>query len=158
MEWSDTREKPTGLRVSLGAIANTNSLQAGMNLLFPVCHCPPPAAVPSLQRSLFTQWTNPLLAAPAPYRRCSSAAPASPHTGKREGQKQRDPLVKYLGNSDCILMQNIFISSQDIFVYTAECYFICFRFATDAQILWKKECLLSVMAFKKSEKQVKSTS
>lgn len=49
MEWSDTREKPTGLRVSLGAIANTNSLQAGMNLLFPVCHCPPPAAVPSLQ-------------------------------------------------------------------------------------------------------------
>lgn len=53
-------------------------------------------------------------------------------------------------------MQNIFISSQDIFVYTAECYFICSSFATDAQILWKeKECLLSMMAFKKAEKQVK---
>lgn len=54
-------------------------------------------------------------------------------------------------------MQNTFISSQDIFVYTAECYFICSSFATDAQTLWKeKECLLYMMAFEKSEKQVKS--
>lgn len=56
-------------------------------------------------------------------------------------------------------MQNIFISSQDIFVYTAECYFICSSFAADAQTLWKeKECLLYTLAFKKSEKQVKSIS
>lgn len=46
-EWSDTRQKPTCLRVSLRPITNTNSLQPGMNLQFPVCHCPPP--VPSLQ-------------------------------------------------------------------------------------------------------------
>lgn len=56
-------------------------------------------------------------------------------------------------------MQNVFISSQDIFVYTAECYFICSSFATDAQTLRKKkECVLYMMAFKKSVKQVKSIS
>lgn len=49
MEGPGTRDKPTDLRVLLGATANTNSLQPGINLPFPVWHCPPPAAVPSLQ-------------------------------------------------------------------------------------------------------------
>lgn len=87
-----------------------------------------------------------------------------PYTRGKERESSRErqthnSILKYLRNSDYIVMQNIFISSQDIFVYTAECYFICSSFATDAQTLWKeKECLLYMMAFKKSEKQVKSIS
>lgn len=71
----------------------------------------------------------------------------------------QNSILKYVRKSDYIVMQNIFISSQLIFVYTAECYFICSSLATDAQTLRKeKECALYTMAFKKSEKRVKSIS
>lgn len=78
---------------------------------------------------------------------------------KKENRQTQNSILKYIMKSDYIVMQNIFISSQDIFVYTAECYFICSSLATDAQTLRKeKECAVYMMAFKKSEKQVKSIS
>lgn len=48
-ECSNTREKLTSLRVSPEAIPNASPLQPGKNLQLTECHCPPPAAVPSLQ-------------------------------------------------------------------------------------------------------------
>lgn len=48
VEWSGMREKPTGLRTSLGTITNTNPPQLSMKPMFPVRHCPPSVAVPLL--------------------------------------------------------------------------------------------------------------
>lgn len=48
VERSDMREKPTGLKMTLGTMTNTNPLQLSMKPMFPVRHCPPSVAVPLL--------------------------------------------------------------------------------------------------------------
>lgn len=74
-----------------------------------------------------------------PHITCASLPAHRGRRGEEAESHTHNSILKYLGNSEYIEIQNIFISSQDIFVYTVECYFICSSFATDAQTPWKEK-------------------
>lgn len=118
VERSDTRKKPTGLKTSLGAITITNPLQLSMKPMFPVCHCPPSAAVPLLYRQ----------AGRIPSRLHRYLRHAAhelcqlPYTQGKERERSRErqthnSILKYFGNSDYIVMQNIFIYHPRTFLF-----------------------------------------